>query len=170
MGFDVREISEASRVPVATVYRAVKNGKLDLNDVLSLSWYVVGNLMLSGILFQTDENCYMHPERLYGVDPEVVPTPDMGTKEKFDPASIVGVRKGIPEKVTTDREEEENEENGEEEGEESGNEFSDEEERKIVWLERSRKVSREKAEGVIIKNREAYMVDHLDEEMLDGIR
>lgn len=161
MGFEAREVSEASRVPVATVYRAAKNGKLDLNDARSVSLYVVGNLMLSGILFQTDENCYMHPERLYGVDPEVVPTPDMGTKEKFDPASIVGVRKGIPEKVTTDREEEE--------GEESGNEFSDEEERKIVWLERIRKVSREKAERVIIKNREAYMVDHLDREQLDRV-
>lgn len=163
MGFDVREISEASGVPLATVYRAAKNGTLDLNNARSVSWYVVGNLMLSGILFQTDENCYMHPERLYGVDPEVVPTPDMGTKEKLDPASIVGVRKGISEKGTTKEVEEE------EEGEESGNEFSDEEERKIVWLERSGKVSREKAEGVIIKNREAYMVDHLDREQLDRV-
>lgn len=162
MGFDAREISEASGVPVATVYRAAKNGKLDLNDARSVSWYVVGNLMLSGILFQADENCYIHPERLYGVDPEIVPTPDMGTKEKFDPASIPGVRKGISEKAK--------EEEKEEEGEESVDEFSANETRKIHWLMMAKKIDEAKAEEIILKNRTAWGETPLSDEALDSIR
>lgn len=48
MGFNSGEVSKASGIPIATVYRAVKSGALNLEDVLSVSWYVVGHLILRG--------------------------------------------------------------------------------------------------------------------------
>lgn len=178
MGFEAREVSEASGVPVATVYRAVKNGTLDLNNARSVSFYVVGNVMLKWVMVPNDwttdvqnfaaRPCGKRPvateggvfSRGVGYLPsdDIEATSDKGIEERIDPTSILGVMRGISEKPATEEMEEAEK-----------NEFSEDEEKKILWMERTQKVTREKAEEKIRKNREAYGVDRLDREQLDRV-
>lgn len=146
MGFDAREISEASGIPIATVYRAVKSGALNLEDVLSVSWYVVGHLILMG--------------DFSGVVDRVVDRSDedeiKGEKKKDNredkrdvPLNIPGIKTGA---------------------EVFGKDFSANETRKIRWLMMSKKIDEAKAEEIILKNRTAWGETPLSDEALDSIR